>query len=107
MKYLLQTGLIAMAVAFSAPASAEPPAKWTQYCKKCHGDDGKGATKMGEKLKVTDMTTAEWHSKRKDPEIKKSIRDGNAKVKQPAYAADKISDAELDELVKFIRSLKK
>jgi mono/diheme cytochrome c family protein len=86
-------------------ASAAPPDKW-KACAKCHGDDGKGKTKMGEKLKVGDMTTAEWQDKHKDAEMKKVTREGNPKVKMPASGPDKLTDAEIDELIKFIRTLR-
>ncbi|MEK6608834.1 MAG: cytochrome c [Myxococcota bacterium] len=101
------TRIVVVMAAFGLAGRAEsaPPEKWTKYCVKCHGEDGKGKTKMGEKLKVGDMTTAEWQGKRKDAEMKKRIREGNPEVKQPPFGIDKLTDGEVDELVKFIRSL--
>ena len=102
--WILATALLGSALAAS-PARAAPPGKWTKYCAKCHGDDGKGKTKMGEKLKVGDMTTAEWQGKRKDAQMKKTTRAGDPKVKMPASGPDKLTDAEIEELVKYIRGL--
>jgi mono/diheme cytochrome c family protein len=95
--------LLGTTLTFRANAA---PDKW-KNCAKCHGDDGKGKTKMGEKLKVGDMTTAEWQDKHKDADMKKVVRAGDPKVKMPASGTDKLSDAEIDELVKYIRTLKK
>lgn len=99
--------VVALLLGWGSIAVADPPGGWTKYCTKCHGDDGKGKTKMGERLKVSDVTTAEWQDKRKDADIKKSVREGNAEKKQPAFGTDKLSDSELDEVVKFMRSLRK
>jgi len=106
MNVILSAALLGSTLVASS-ARATPPEKWTKYCAKCHGDDGVGKTKMGEKLKVGDMTTADWQAKRKDGEMKKVVRAGNPKVKQPAFGPDKLTDAEIEELVKYIRSLKK
>lgn len=106
MKTLVKLFAVVVALGLSLRAEAAPPEKWGRYCTKCHGDDGKGKTKMGEKLKVQDMTTADWQGKHKDAEMKKRIREGNPEVKQPGFGADKLTDAEIDDLVNFIRSLK-
>jgi mono/diheme cytochrome c family protein len=102
------TSLLALACAlgFAGVAGAAPPEKWGKLCATCHGDDGKGKTKMGEKLKIGDMTTADWQASKKDADMKRYVRDGNPKVKKPGQTIDKLSDAELDEMVKFVRSLK-
>ena len=33
---------------------------WNAKCKSCHGEDGKAKTKMGEKEKIPDFTTAKF-----------------------------------------------
>ena len=73
----------------------------------CHGDSGKGDTKMGKKLKIADMSSAAWQKARKDADMSKTVRGENPKVKHKAFKADKVSDKELAELIKHIRSLKK
>ena len=75
-------------------------------CKSCHGSDGKADTKEGRKSKIADMSTSEWQSKHSDAEIKKVIAEGKADTKMKAYK-DKLSDAEIDGLVKYVRTLKK
>lgn len=97
----------ALAVSFAAPAFADEPADiWKAKCKSCHGETGNADTKEGRKSKIADMTTAEWQSKHSDAEIKKVIAEGKPDTKMKAYEG-KLSDAEIDGLVKYIRSLKK
>ena len=58
--------LIAGAVSVRAADAKE---NWEKNCAKCHGTDGKGKTKMGEKLQVKDYTDAkvqEEHEGRRD-----------------------------------------
>jgi mono/diheme cytochrome c family protein len=107
MQRLFVIGSLALGAFVATPSSASPPEKWGKYCAKCHGEDGAGKTKMGEKLKVGDMTSGEWQANHKDAEMKKVTREGNPKVKMPAAGQDKLTDAEIDELIKFIRTLKK
>ena len=91
----------------STVSGAQARSLYVRKCSLCHGDDGKGKTKMGEKLKISDMTTAAWQGKKKDGDLKKVTREGNKKIKMPAFSEKKLSDADIDELVKFMRSLKK
>jgi mono/diheme cytochrome c family protein len=82
---------------------------WDQNCKKCHGEDGKGQTKMGEKLKVKDYTDAKVQDAMKDEEMIKAIKDGvkeGDSTKMKAFG-DTLSDADIKALVKHVRSFKK
>ena len=97
---------IALLTGMAAPAFAQAPEKWGKLCAKCHGEDGKGKTKMGEKLKIGDMTSSAWQAERKDADMKKTIREGSPAKKKPATPADKLTDPELEAMVKFVRSLK-
>lgn len=95
---LLATIIIASAgVSFGADAAA----LWTQHCASCHGKDGSGNTTMGKKLAVKDYTKEQNFS---DAEAKKVIADGKDKMKG---FKGKLSDADIDALVKYVRSLKK
>src|SRR5688572_13520808 len=49
---------------------------WLKKCQGCHGEDGKAKTKMGEKHKIPDISTAEWHKKHTDDQIKGVISNG-------------------------------
>ena len=92
----------------SVAQAADGAAVWKKKCKKCHGDAGKGDSKMGKKMKVADMTTAEWQKKYDDAAIKKAItegvdrKDGDTKKKMKGYKD--LAAEEIDALIKLIRS---
>jgi mono/diheme cytochrome c family protein len=71
--------------------------------------DGKGKTKMGEKLQVKDYTDAKVQEELKDDQMTKAIKEGvkdGDKTKMKAFG-EALSDDEIKALVKFIRDFKK
>jgi mono/diheme cytochrome c family protein len=83
---------------------------WTKNCAKCHGEDGKGKTKMGEKVGVKDYTDAKVQAELKDPEMAKAIKEGvkekdSDKVKMKGFPD--LSDDEVKALVAYVRAFKK
>ena len=102
----LVTSLLVLGVgsAFAAPASEI----WTNQCAKCHGADGAGKTKVGQKLKLKDYTDAAVQTAMKDEDMTKAIKTGiteNGKEKMKAFSD--IPDADVTALVAYIRQLKK
>ena len=101
--------LVVPSLAFAAD-SAERIYK--SKCASCHGADGAAKTKQGEKMKVADMTTAEWQKAFTDEQIKAALNDGvkrekdGVKQTMPGYK-DKLSAEEIDDQVKYIRAMKK
>lgn len=87
-----------------AMAADDAQAVWNKQCAKCHGKTGAGDTKMGEKMKVKDYTTAEFQAQFTDEQLAKAIRDGEGKM--PAYAK-KLTEEQIQAQVKLIRSFKK
>jgi|GEM_PF-73978 len=90
-------------------SAAEPKHNWTVHCAQCHGTDGKGKTKMGEKLGVKDLTDPALHAKVSDADMVKTIKNGirsGGTTKMKAYG-DLLTDEEIGELVKLIRGFKK
>ncbi|HEY1210208.1 MAG TPA: cytochrome c [Terracidiphilus sp.] len=71
-------------------------------CQMCHGADGKGNTPMGPKLGVRD-----FHSPVVAKESDQMLFDitKNGKNKMPPYNG-KLTDDQIKDLVKYIRSLK-
>lgn len=69
-------------------------------CAMCHGADG---SKANPAMGVQPLSGADVQ-KQSDADLKTVISKGKGKM--PAYAG-KLSDAEIDGLVKYIRSLKK
>ncbi len=90
---------------FSAPLRAQTDAASTfkAKCAPCHGADGKGDTPAGQKLGAHDFTSPEV-AKMTDAELIEITKHG--KNKMPAYA-DKLSDAEIKDLVAYVRQLGK
>jgi mono/diheme cytochrome c family protein len=98
--------LIAGAVSVRAADAKE---NWEKNCAKCHGPDGKGKTKMGEKLGIKDYTEAKVQDAMKDEEMAKAIKDGvkdGEKTKMKGFG-DTLSDDEVKALVKYVRDFKK
>ena len=98
--------LIAGAVSLRAADAKE---NWDKSCKRCHGEDGKGKTKMGEKYGIKDYTDAKVQEGMKDEAITKAIKEGvkdGETIKMKAFG-DVLSDDEIKALVKYIRDFKK
>jgi cytochrome c553 len=90
--------------------AADAPANWAQYCKNCHGMDGAGHTKAGRMKQVKDMTSAAYQKTFTDAQAAKQIKggftDSNGKERMRAFG-DKLSDAEVQALVSYVRLLQK
>ncbi|MFN2427063.1 MAG: cytochrome c [Candidatus Binatia bacterium] len=110
------SGVVALALAalagmlFAGPALAEDAAGgapdvaklWTKNCQSCHGSDGKGKTKAGEKAKVKDLTSPEVKAKMDRARIVTAIKDGvkeegSDKMAMKAYS-EKLTPAEIEAL---------
>lgn len=89
--------------------AADAAANWGQHCSKCHGDDGKGQTKMGKKLAIRDLTKADVQSKFTDEDAFKAMKAGvkDEKGKQTMKPIEELSEAEMKALVAHVRALKK
>ena len=83
---------------------------WAKNCAACHGKDGAGKTKAGRMAGVKDMTDAQYQQSFTDEQaaaqIKGGFKDKNGKVKMKAFG-DTLSDADIKNLVAYVRSLKK
>jgi mono/diheme cytochrome c family protein len=100
-------------VGFAGAASAQDAkAVYQKECAKCHGDAGAGDGAMGQKLKDKPSNWAAGGGGLKDlddAKIAASIKKGGGAVGKskamPAYP--KLSDAEVQGLVAYVKSLKK
>jgi cytochrome c553 len=106
--------LIAAAIAISFGAAmvasaADAKENWDKQCAKCHGPDGKGQTKMGQKLGIKDLTDAKIQAEATDEVAFKAIKEGvkDKEGKQTMKAAEGLSDDDIKALVKHVRTLKK
>jgi len=106
-KILMLATMFGFAVVLNVSA-ADAKANWDTLCAKCHGADGKGQTKMGQKLGVKDFTDAKVQAEIKDDAAFKTIKEGkkDADGKTMMKAFDTLSDDEVKGLVAFVRGLK-
>ena len=72
-------------------------------CAMCHGPDGKGETALGKSLHAKDLTSDEVQ-KKTDEELSTIIIKG--KENMPGFEG-RLTQAQINGLVKFIRTLKK
>lgn len=107
MRALIFAAALAVPAALASPArAADAEANWQKKCAGCHGKDGRAETNMGKKLKIKDMTTAEWQAKNSDAKINDVITNGVKDTKMKAFAG-KLTPDEIGALVQYIRGLKK
>ncbi len=109
MKHPLKISALVLALAGVVAAGADAKANWEKYCKGCHGVEGKGDTKLGQKFECRDYSDAKVQATLTDEKMFKSIKDGLTKggeVQMKPYS-DKLTDQEIKDLVAFIRKLKK
>jgi cytochrome c6 len=105
-RHLLGVALIsamAISTAVVSQAQASGAATYKAKCASCHGADGSGSTPAGKSMKVVSF---------KSPDIVKASDDEliadtkNGKGKMPAYSG-KLSDAQIKDVVAYIRTLQK
>ncbi|MCX6930364.1 MAG: cytochrome c [Verrucomicrobia bacterium] len=109
MKKLIIIGVALLVASAVSVRAADAKENWEKNCTKCHGADGKGKTKMGEKLAVKDYTDAKVQDGLKDDAMTKAIKDGvkdGDKTKMKGFG-DALSDDEIKALVKYVRDFKK
>jgi cytochrome c6 len=99
MKRIAVVLAVSFAFGLAAPARAEDgKALFAQKCASCHGPDGKGKTKMGEKLGAKDLSGI----KSSEAEIVAVISNGKP-PKMLAYKG-KLSDAEIKALAAYVKA---
>lgn len=99
-----------LAVLCTVARAADVSETWEKDCRKCHGADGKGETKMGQKYGVKDYTSADVQAKFTDAELTKAIKEGikdqDGKDRMKAYG-DTLSEDQVKGLVAYVRAFKK
>jgi len=98
-----------MALAALSARAGDAKAIYADSCAKCHGEDGKGQTKMGQRLGVKDYSTTAVQDALKDDVAFKSIKEGlkDADGKTQMKPADGIADDDIKALVAYMRTFKK
>lgn len=109
MKKLIVIGVALLIAGAVSVRAADAKENWEKSCKVCHGLDGKGKTKMGEKYGIKDYTDAKVQAALKDDAMTKAIKEGvkdGEKTKMKGFG-DVLSDDEIKALVKYARDFKK
>jgi len=95
-----------IAVAANNTRARSAPVLYRKYCVSCHGSDGHAKTSKGRFSHARDLTDAQWHEDVSDERIFNSIMNGrNVRGNMPAFS-DKLSQAEADSLVSFVRRMR-
>ena len=115
----LAVALLALPGSAVAADAAAGKAKYDMFCAVCHGATGKGdGAAAPPDPKPRDLSTGEFKfdtdgdgKKGSDADIKNVIRNGAAKYggspMMVAWPAGAVPDADVDNIVAYIRSLKK
>ena len=109
MKRTIIISIAALAAAIVTASAADVKENWEKGCAKCHGPDGKGQTKMGQKLGIKDYTDTKVQSEFKDDEafkaVKEGLKDKDGKILMKP--AEGLSDDDIKALIVHVRSFKK
>jgi len=109
MKKTVLSILAISAAALLSASAADVKENWDKQCAKCHGPDGKGDTKMGQKLGIKDLTDAKVQAELKDEKafksVKEGVKDNEGKIRMKP--AEGLSDDDIKALIAHVRTLKK
>src|SRR5688572_1168699 len=88
---------------------ADAATNWKEHCAKCHGDTGKGDTKMGKKLSIADLSEPAVQAKFTDDAALKAMKEGvkDKSDKVTMKPIENVSDDEMKALIAYVRTLKK
>ncbi len=97
-----------MRAEFKAQLTANTVNLFNAKCKSCHGADGKGNTKRGQKLDIGNMTSTSWQQIFNDNDMRRAILQGFKRIKDGSdqnmpSQKDKLSTEEVRGLVAYVR----
>lgn len=109
MKKLIALTTLLSALAVASASAADGKELYEKDCAKCHGADGKGQTKMGQKLGAKDYTDAKVQDAVKDEAMAKAVKEGfkDKEGKVLMKPSEGLSDDDIKAVVKYMRSFKK
>jgi mono/diheme cytochrome c family protein len=95
--------LLSISLALPAMAQQTGEATFKAKCAMCHGTDGTGNTQIGKNMKIRSLKSAD-DIKETDAELLKQTKEGVGKMQ--GYAG-KLTDAQIQDVVTYIRTLQK
>jgi len=109
MKKLTALSLVFAVTAALSAWAGDAKENYEKDCAKCHGSDGKGQTKMGQKLGAKDYTDPKVQAEFKDDAGFKAIKEGlkDKDGKQLMKPSEGLSDDDIKALVAYMRTFKK
>ena len=108
MKSIITLSTAVFLAAGACAYAADGAALYKKHCTSCHGADGAGKTKMGQKLKCRDLSSAAVQAKITDAAIAKSINEGISRDGKVVMKPIKgLSAEDIAAVTKYVRGLKK
>jgi len=101
---LCAVSILAISTSRRVSAAGDARSVYNSKCASCHDRDGRARSKRARREHARDMSTGEWQDSVSDERIYNSI--SNGKGKMPAFKK-KLSEAQIDELVSYIRRLRR
>lgn len=108
MKNLLTLTALLSVLAVASAAAADGKAIYEKDCAKCHGTDGKGQTKMGQKMGAKDYTDPKVQAAVTDEAAFKATKEGfkDKEGKSLMKPAEGLSDDDIKAVVAYMRTFK-
>ncbi len=109
MKKIIILAIAAICAATLTASADGAKDNWDKYCTKCHGTDGKGQTKLGQRLGSRDYSDPQVQAGLKDEAIVKAVKEGlrDKDGKLQMKPTTGLSDDEVNQLVAYLRTFKK
>ena len=101
---LLSTTHLALQPPISAQNTMDAATLFDKNCAKCHGKDGRAKTTRAKFNGARNLTDPKWQTQATDERIIGAIKQGPKAM--PSFEK-KLSQAEIDSLVAYVRSLKR
>ncbi len=98
------TGLVEPQNNSTSTSPSTAAAIYAKRCASCHGKDGRANTFKGKLRSARNLTEPKWQAEVSDERIFNSITNGRGKM--PSFGK-KLSEAEINLLVSYVRGLKK